>query len=118
MVGPPTPKGAATRLVGAATNEVVELSRVGRGRYHRAVEWGAAPAPAVDGRRAAPATPAPAPPVRSRLLGRHLITELGLQPGPAFGPVLAVAYEAQLDGTVTTVAEALAVVQPLVVDPR
>lgn len=35
------------------------------------------------------------------ILGRHLI-ELGLQPGPAMGPLLDACYEAQLDGLFTT----------------
>ena len=46
------------------------------------------------------ASSAPSPIV----LGRHLI-ELGLQPGPDFGPVLAACYEAQLDGVFSTLAD-------------
>jgi tRNA nucleotidyltransferase (CCA-adding enzyme) len=34
---------------------------------------------------------------RPLILGRHLV-ELGLQPGPAFKPILSAAFEAQLDG--------------------
>jgi tRNA nucleotidyltransferase (CCA-adding enzyme) len=41
------------------------------------------------------------------LLGRHLL-ELGLQPGPHVGEVLKAVYEQQLDGTVTTLDEAIA----------
>lgn len=41
------------------------------------------------------------------LQGRDLI-ELGYTPGPAFGPVLEAAYEAQLDGAFTTHGEATA----------
>lgn len=52
------------------------------------------------------------------LLGRHLITDLGLPPGPAFGPLLAAAYQAQLDGTVATVDEALTLVRSLVYLPQ
>jgi tRNA nucleotidyltransferase (CCA-adding enzyme) len=41
------------------------------------------------------------------LLGRHLIEHFQLRPGRHFGPVLAEAYEAQLDGTFQTLDEAL-----------
>jgi tRNA nucleotidyltransferase (CCA-adding enzyme) len=41
------------------------------------------------------------------LLGRHLLG-LGLQPGPHVGEVLKAVYERQLDGTVTTLDEAIA----------
>jgi tRNA nucleotidyltransferase (CCA-adding enzyme) len=40
------------------------------------------------------------------ILGRHLIA-LGQKPGPAFGPILRAAFEAQLDGTFSDVAEGL-----------
>jgi tRNA nucleotidyltransferase (CCA-adding enzyme) len=40
------------------------------------------------------------------LLGRHLL-ELGMSPGPAMGAVLKAVYEQQLDGTVSTLEEAL-----------
>ncbi len=33
------------------------------------------------------------------LLGRHLVDELGMEPGPAFQPILAAALEAQLAGS-------------------
>ena len=39
------------------------------------------------------------------LLGRHLI-ELGLAPGPQFGEILDAAYEAQLDGRLSSLADA------------
>jgi tRNA nucleotidyltransferase (CCA-adding enzyme) len=39
------------------------------------------------------------------LRGRDLL-ELGLEPGPLMGEVLRAVYEKQLDGTVTTLAEA------------
>lgn len=42
---------------------------------------------------------------RPILLGRHLL-ELGLTPGPAFGAVLAAAFEAQLEGQFTDLAGA------------
>src|SRR3989441_1937666 len=41
------------------------------------------------------------------LLGRHLLA-LGLRPGPRVGEILKAVYEQQLDGTVTTVDEAIA----------
>jgi tRNA nucleotidyltransferase (CCA-adding enzyme) len=41
------------------------------------------------------------------LLGRHLL-ELGMQPGPRVGQILKAVYEQQLDGTVTTLDEAIA----------
>jgi tRNA nucleotidyltransferase (CCA-adding enzyme) len=47
------------------------------------------------------------------LLGRHLI-ELGVKPGPAMGRILKAVYEAQLDGTVTTLDEAIAAAQALI----
>ena len=41
------------------------------------------------------------------LLGRHLLA-LGLKPGPRVGEILKAVYEQQLDGTVTTLEEAIA----------
>jgi tRNA nucleotidyltransferase (CCA-adding enzyme) len=41
------------------------------------------------------------------LLGRHLLA-LGLKPGPRIGEILALVYERQLDGTITTVEEGIA----------
>jgi tRNA nucleotidyltransferase (CCA-adding enzyme) len=46
------------------------------------------------------------------LLGRHLL-ELGMQPGPRVGEVLKTVYEQQLDGTVTTLDEAIAAARSL-----
>ena len=40
------------------------------------------------------------------LLGRHVLA-MGLTPGPAVGQVLKAVYEKQLDGTVTTLDEAI-----------
>ena len=40
------------------------------------------------------------------VMGRHLI-ELGLAPGPDFGPILDACYEAQLDGTITHLDEGI-----------
>ncbi len=45
-------------------------------------------------------------PPEAVVLGRHLI-ELGLSPGPDFGPVLAACYGAQLDGSFASPAEGL-----------
>lgn len=53
---------------------------------------------------------------RPVLLGRHLIDELAMTPGPAFGPLLDAAYQAQLDGLVTTVEEGLVLVRSLVAE--
>lgn len=47
------------------------------------------------------------------LLGRHLI-ELGMKPGPAMGRVLKAVYDQQLDGSVTTLDEAIAAARLLV----
>jgi tRNA nucleotidyltransferase (CCA-adding enzyme) len=47
------------------------------------------------------------------LLGRHLL-ELGLQPGPRVGEILRAVYEQQLDGTVTTLDEAIAAAKSIV----
>jgi tRNA nucleotidyltransferase (CCA-adding enzyme) len=44
-------------------------------------------------------------PLPSLAKGEHLI-DLGLTPGPQFKPLLAAAYEAQMDGTITTEAQA------------
>jgi tRNA nucleotidyltransferase (CCA-adding enzyme) len=44
--------------------------------------------------------------------GRHLIAA-GYQPGPRFSPLLAAAYEAQLDGRIASVEEGLALIRGL-----
>jgi tRNA nucleotidyltransferase (CCA-adding enzyme) len=46
------------------------------------------------------------------LLGRHLL-ELGLAPGPRVGEILKAVYEQQMDGTVTTIDEAIAAAKRL-----
>lgn len=51
---------------------------------------------------------APAPLV----MGRHLL-ELGVKPGPGMGELLAQIYDAQLDGTITTLSDGLAMAQTL-----
>ena len=45
----------------------------------------------------------PAPPI---LLGRHVLA-LGLTPGPRVGEILKAVYEKQMDGTVTTLEQAI-----------
>jgi tRNA nucleotidyltransferase (CCA-adding enzyme) len=52
----------------------------------------------------------PAPPI---LLGRHLLG-LGLQPGPRVGEILKAVYEQQMDGTITTLDEAIAAAQTII----
>jgi tRNA nucleotidyltransferase (CCA-adding enzyme) len=52
----------------------------------------------------------PAPPI---LLGRHLLG-LGLQPGPRVGEILKAVYEQQMDGTITTLDEAIAAAQMII----
>jgi tRNA nucleotidyltransferase (CCA-adding enzyme) len=47
------------------------------------------------------------------LLGRHVLS-LGLLPGPEVGRILAMVYERQLDGMVTTLDEALALARGLI----
>jgi tRNA nucleotidyltransferase (CCA-adding enzyme) len=46
------------------------------------------------------------------LLGRHLL-ELGLKPGPRVGEILKAVYEKQMDGTITTLDEAVAAAKDL-----
>jgi tRNA nucleotidyltransferase (CCA-adding enzyme) len=47
------------------------------------------------------------------LLGRHLL-ELGIKPGPRMGEILKAVYEQQLDGSVTTLGEAIAAARHLI----
>jgi tRNA nucleotidyltransferase (CCA-adding enzyme) len=47
-------------------------------------------------------------PPKPLVLGRHLL-ELGVRPGPQMGEILRAVYERQLDGTVTTLDEGIAV---------
>jgi tRNA nucleotidyltransferase (CCA-adding enzyme) len=47
------------------------------------------------------------------LLGRHLL-ELGLAPGPRIGDILKAVYERQLDGTVTTLADAMVAARQII----
>jgi tRNA nucleotidyltransferase (CCA-adding enzyme) len=52
-------------------------------------------------------------PPKPLVLGRHLL-DLGMKPGPAIGQVLKDVYERQLDGTVATFEEALALATEIV----
>jgi tRNA nucleotidyltransferase (CCA-adding enzyme) len=52
-------------------------------------------------------------PPKPILLGRHLL-ELGIEPGPRVGEILKAVYEEQLDGTITTLDEAIARARALV----
>jgi tRNA nucleotidyltransferase (CCA-adding enzyme) len=47
------------------------------------------------------------------LLGRHLL-ELGLTPGPRVGEILKAVYDQQMDGTVTTLEQAITVARELI----
>jgi tRNA nucleotidyltransferase (CCA-adding enzyme) len=69
-----------------------------QGSSTEAAEWFAEKTAALNLEDGAPA------PI---LFGRHLL-EAGMQPGPQIGVILRRVYELQLDGTVTTLAEALA----------
>ncbi len=51
-------------------------------------------------------------PPRPMVMGRHLI-ELGLTPGPTFGPLLEQVFEAQLDGRISTVDQGLELARQL-----
>jgi len=53
---------------------------------------------------------------RPILLGRHLV-ELGRRPGPEFKPILAAAFEAQLDGVFSTELEGLTWLEGYLRDP-
>ena len=46
------------------------------------------------------------------LLGRHLLA-LGMKPGPRIGETLKAVYELQMDGKITTIAEAIAAAKAL-----
>ena len=55
----------------------------------------------------------PHAPPQPILLGRHLI-ELGVKPGPRMGEILKAVYEQQLDGSVTSLDDAMAAARTLV----
>ena len=46
-------------------------------------------------------------------MGRHLIGRLGWNPGKRFGPILAAVEEAQIEGSVSSLEEALAMARSL-----
>jgi tRNA nucleotidyltransferase (CCA-adding enzyme) len=74
------------------------------GRFDcRAMEW------FLDRARALGVEHRPPAPI---LLGRHLLA-LGMKPGPRVGEILKAVYERQMDGTVTTLDEAVAEAQRL-----
>jgi tRNA nucleotidyltransferase (CCA-adding enzyme) len=74
------------------------------GRFDcRAMEW------FLDRARALGVEHRPPAPI---LLGRHLLA-LGMKPGPRMGEILKAVYERQMDGTVTTLDEAVAEAQRL-----
>jgi tRNA nucleotidyltransferase (CCA-adding enzyme) len=50
------------------------------------------------------------------VLGRHLL-DLGLRPGPRVGEILKVIYEQQLDGTIKTLDEGLAIARSILSPP-
>jgi tRNA nucleotidyltransferase (CCA-adding enzyme) len=67
----------------------------------------------VDRARAIGADKGPPPPL---LLGRHVLA-LGLKPGPRVGHILKAVYELQLDGTITTVDQAIDHAKTLITAP-
>jgi tRNA nucleotidyltransferase (CCA-adding enzyme) len=66
-------------------------------------EWLMQQAEALSVRDAAP---------RPIVMGRHLI-ELGMNPGPAFKPILDACYEAQIEGTLTCLEDGIAMARDL-----
>jgi tRNA nucleotidyltransferase (CCA-adding enzyme) len=99
---------AAIRRLACRVGDIERLIRVAAADYagrpplparpFEAGEWLRERARALAVHRSAPAP---------LLKGRHLI-DLGLEPGPGFQPLLDACYEAQLEGDVTTLDEALA----------
>lgn len=102
---------AAVRRLARRVGSLERLLRVAAADYagrpplpaepFEAGDWLRARARALEVERAAPAP---------LLKGRHLIG-LGLRPGPRFGEILDACYQAQLDGAVTTLPQALAFAQ-------
>lgn len=82
------------------------LGRTGAARNANAQEWFWARIRELELEHGAP------PPL---LLGRHVL-DLGLRPGPAVGLVTKAVYELQLDGTVTTVDEAIEAARRAIAD--
>lgn len=67
----------------------------------------------VERARAIGADKGPPPPL---LLGRHVLA-LGVRPGPRVGQILKSVYELQLDGTITTVDEAIDRARSMIAEP-
>ena len=100
------PAGAEGRPRAARASRQVRLrgTRARRVRLHRD---GLVPRARARARRRACRPPEPI------LLGRHLLA-LGLKPGPRVGEILKAVYEQQLDGTMSTLDEAVARARQLV----
>jgi tRNA nucleotidyltransferase (CCA-adding enzyme) len=104
---------AAVRRLARRVGRLDRLLRVARAdrRGRPPAPWDGFPAAAWLEETARSLSVIDAPP-QPLVLGRHLIA-LGLTPGPGFRPLLDAAYEAQLDGTVATVEDGLALVRSL-----
>ncbi len=89
--------GRIDRLVRVASADQRGRPPLATGRFE-AGEWLLARAAALGAAKAAP---------EPLVLGRHLI-ELGLSPGPDFGPMLEACYEAQIEGQFHDPAEGVA----------
>ena len=106
----PVSDGAFRRLAQKVDLEL--LARFARADCHgrggvfdcSAMDWFVDRARALGVEHAAPAP---------LVLGRHLI-ELGVRPGPEMGRLLRQIYEQQLDGTITTLEEGIAVTKRLI----
>ena len=98
---------SAIRRLARRVKRIDRLVRVARADYGGRPGLDREPFEAADwllerARELEIADAAPAPIV----MGRHLI-EMGLTPGPAFGPILEACYEAQLGGDIATLEEGL-----------
>ena len=104
---------AAVRRLAKRVGRVDRLLRVARAdrRGRPPLEWDGFPAAVWLEQLAESLDVMSGPPV-AVLLGRHLL-EIGLEPGPQFKVLLDAAYEAQLDGRITTVEDGLALVRTL-----
>ena len=103
--------GAFRRLAQKVDLEL--LARLAKVGLHRAARPGVFNCDAMDWfLERARAARRRAPPAGPILLGRHLL-ELGMKPGPRVGEILKAVYEQQLDGTVTTLDEAIAAAERL-----
>ena len=110
MATDPAVRRLSKRLAPATIRELVLVSEADhRGRDIPWDGFPAGPALLAQAERLSVQQSAPQP----LLMGRHLIDELGWQPGPHFGPVLAAVEEAQIQGKVTTLEEALEMARSL-----